>query len=33
MADRAGGNSLTIVARQYYEKLSEGDEAGQPDPE
>jgi hypothetical protein len=33
MADRAGGNFLTTVARQYYEKLAEGGEAGQPDPE
>jgi hypothetical protein len=30
MADRAGGNFLTIVGRQYYEKLSEGSEAGGP---
>jgi hypothetical protein len=33
MADRAGENFLTIVARQYYEKLAEDGEAGQPDPE
>ena len=27
MADRGGGNFLTIVARQYYEKLADGGEA------
>ena len=30
MADRAGGNFLTIVARQYYEKLAKGGERGGP---
>ena len=33
MADRGGGNFLTIVARHFTRKLAEGGEAGQPDPE
>jgi hypothetical protein len=33
MADRGGGNFLTIVARHFTRKLAEGGEAGRPDPE
>jgi len=30
MADRGGGNFLTIVARHFTRKLAEGGEAGSP---
>jgi hypothetical protein len=33
MADRIGGNLMTIVALQHYEKLAEGAEAVPHDPE